>query len=492
MAPLTNWLPVRSHQEFDLVVKIVGAPASGLAQGWTPIAQALVRPGLSVMSQTGRLNGKVGKCVLSIRLATRPFSSMGHGCDVLVYLGKKTPEYWRVGLQPGSLLLWDPPSDQQSFSGLPNGVVAYPVPFQALSIQSGERFEGKGFAALGVLFHLLGVSAGTLDQWTASVAAPRSFASGVAFARDELEKRDPYALPSIEPNGRSGVLLRCEQAILLGYAVSVCECRTGCETDLVTSPARWTAHHLRLAESMVSLLKSDGYPGMQVYRGLQGKVLTVLRGNESAMAACLKDVTTPRIFVATDVPDIVRLVKAGHDLIRNGLSDGVGVLIEEGLASRQHSIDTWTLADWIRPQNSMDPDRDGRVPSETHDTMIERDEGDAEAEIGFVAWGMAQGVVRDAVALCRSFGLNVAGLYPRQIVPFCHDDLESFARTVRRVVLVESGQTPSSWNCLRPSFSFDYATLTPPQGQPLTPMDIFLREGLGAVETTETQPRGKE
>lgn len=204
MAPLTNWLPVRSHQEFDLVVKIVGAPASGLAQGRTPIAQALVRQGLSVMSQTGRLNGKFGGCVLGISLATRPFSSMGHGCD-------------------------------------------------------------------------------------------------------------------------------------------------GC------------------------------------------------------------------------------------------------------------------------------------VPFETHDTMIERDEGDAEAEIGFVAWGVAQGVVRDAVALCRSFGLNVAGLYPRQTVPFCHDDLESFARTVRRVVIVESGQTPRYWNQLRPPFSCDDATLTPPQGRPLTSMDIFLREGLGAV-----------
>jgi hypothetical protein len=481
MAPLTSWLPVRSHQEFDLVVKIVGAPASGLAQGWTPIAQALVRQGLSVMIQTGRLNGKFGECLLGIRLATRPFSSMGHGCDVLVCLGKMIPEHWRFELQPGSLLLWDPPSDLRSYPMLPSGVVAYPVPFQALSIQSGERFEGKGFAALGALFHLLGVSAGTLDQWTASVAAPRSFASGVAFARDEIEKRDPYALPSIEPNGRSGVLLSCEQAILLGYAVSACECRAGCETDLVTSPARWTAHHLRLAGSMVSLLESDGYPGMQVYRGPQGKVMTLLRGNDSAMASCLNAFTTPRIFVAADVPDIIRLVKAGHDLIRNGLSDGVGVLIEDGLASRQQSVDTWILADWIRPRNSCDPDRDGFVQSNTQDTMIEGDEGDAEAEIGFVAWGAAQGVVRDAVALCRSFGLNVAGLYPRQIVPFHHDDITSFARTVRRVVIVESSQTPSYWNRLRPPFSCDYATLTPQQGQPLTPMDIFLREGLGAT-----------
>ncbi len=480
MAPLTSWLPVRSNQAFDFVVKIVGAPASGLAQGWTRIARSLARQGLSVMTQTGRLNGRFGEYVLDIRLATRPFYSMGHGCDVLVYLGKAVPDCRRFGLQPGSLLLWDPSSDPRSYPMLPSGVVAYPVPFKALSIQSREELDGKGCAALGALLHVLGISEDTLHEWAASVSAPRSFASGVAFARDEIEKRDAYSIPSVRPDGRSGLLLSCEQAILLGYGVSACQCRTGCEIDLVTSPARWTAQHLSLAGPMVSLLASDGYPGMQVYRGPQGKVLALLRGNNSAMASCLKAFRSPTIFVAADVPDVIRLVKAGHHLIRNGLSDGVGVLIEDGLASRQQSIDTWTLADWIRPRNSFDPDRDGLAQSDAQNTMIER-EGDAEADIGFVAWGTVQGVVRDAVALCRSFGLNVAGLYPRRIMPFHHEDIESFAKTVDRLVIVESSWTQGYWKWIRPPFSCDYATLTPPQGRPLTPMDIFLREGLGAV-----------
>ena len=108
-------------------------------------------------------------------------------------------------------------------------------------------------------------------------------------------------------------------------------------------------------------------------------------------------------------------------------------------------------------------------------------DGDAEADVGFVAWGAAQGVVRDAVALCRSFGLRVAGLYPKCIVPFAREDMESFANTVSRVVLVESGQTQGYWDRLRTAFSFQFAVLTPQAGQSLTPMDIFLRESLGAV-----------
>lgn len=241
-----------------------------------------------------------------------------------------------------------------------------------LPVRSNQEFD--------LVVKIVGAPAGTLDQWTASVAAPRSFASGVAFARDESEKRDPYALPSVELDGRNGMFLSCEQAILLGYAVSACECRTGCETDLVTSPARWAAHHLRLAGSMVSILVGAGYSGMQVYRGPQGKVMALLRGNDSAIATCLNAFTTPRIFVAADIPDVIRLVKAGHDLIRNGLSDGVGVLIEDGLASRRQSVDASILADWIRPRNSFGPESDVFVQSDAQATMIER-EGDAKADI---------------------------------------------------------------------------------------------------------------
>jgi len=102
------------------------------------------------------------------------------------------------------------------------------------------------------------------------------------------------------------------------------------------------------------------------------------------------------------------------------------------------------------------------------------------AEVGYIAWGSAQGVVRDAVALCRSFGLNVAALYPKAVLPFPVKELESFARTVKRVVIVESGQTSGFSGRVRSSCSFGTAIIRPEPGRCLTPMDIFLREGLGA------------
>jgi len=46
---------------------------------------------------------------------------------------------------------------------------------------------------------------------------------------------------------------------------------------------------------------------------------------------------------------------------------------------------------------------------------------------------------------------------------------------------VESGSTQGYWNRLRPGFSCDYTVLSPLPGESLSPMDIYLREGLGAV-----------
>lgn len=481
MAPLTAWLPARPNQDFDLVVKIVGPGASVLLKEWAPIAQALVEQGLTVMAQSGKLNGDFGDFVLRIHLAARPFYSIGYGCDVLVHLGDNVPEFWRFNLQPGSVLLWEPPTEPRLCPILPAGVIAYPIPLADLSAQHAEGLPGKGLAALGVLLHLLGFPETSLHRFTSLVAAPQSFAAGWEFARRTFKKRDAYSLPlsstDDEPNR---MILTPEQAVLLGYAVSACECGTTCEGELAGAPAQWIARHTGMAGAMVSVLESDSHPGVQVYRGPQGKVMAFLRGDDSTIASCLDGFEAPRVFVAADIPDALRLLIAGHDLIRSGLSGGVAVLIEEAVARRHQSVEIRSLVDMVRRRSVVVPDTATPRRPGSVGPLVERDE-DLGADVGFVAWGTAQGVVRDAVALCRSFGLKVAGLYPKVIVPFPQEEVESFARTVDRVVLVESSQTHGYGERLRAVCSFQPAVLTPPPGKSLTPMDIFLREGLGAI-----------
>lgn len=302
MAPLTAWLPARSSQDFDLIVKIVGPGTSVLLKEWAPIAKYLVDRGFAVMAQTGRSNGDMGAAVLAIRIAARPFFSMGHGCDVLVHLTDAVPDFRYFNLQPGSMLLWEVPAEPRLSPTLPEGVIAYPIPLVEFSTQCAEGLLGKGVAALGALLHF---------------------------------------------------------------------------------------------------------------------------------------------------------------------------------ALRHQSIDLCDLGDMIRRRNALATDT--AAPDHPDSAAATEQDEDGEADVGFVAWGAAQGVVRDAVALCRSFGLRVAGFYPKLIVPFPNDDMEAFAKTVGRVVLVESGETQGYWDRLRRGFSFEPTVLTPHPGTSLTLMDIFLREGLGAV-----------
>lgn len=478
MAPFTAWLPVRPDQDVDVIIKIVGSVASTLAKDWTCIAQSLTQKGLSVMTQQGRLNGEYGECVLDIRLATRPVYSMGHGCDVLVHLGRTAPDCRGLGLQPGSVVLWEPRSDKGPRPILPDGVIAYPIPLMDLCLRKGEGAIGKGLAALGALLHLLGVPETTLCRWSLLLSAPRSFAAGHDYARHDLEKRDAYSLPLTRPASSRALLWTPERAILLGYALSACDCRMACNTELLRSPGRWTTKHLDIAASTVSVLTSESHPGVQVYRGPAGKVLAVLRGTECEIASCLKGFKAPLVFAAADLPDAFNLVLTGHTLVRRGVSDGVAVLLEDRIARRHQSVLVSAVGGMLCHENAIVYGPDAPCHWAGGDARVER-EGDSEAEVGFVAWGAMQGVVREAVALYRSFGFRVAGLYPKQIAPFQLKAIEVFADSVGRVALIESGEMQGYWNRLRKALSFEPVVLTPEPGHALTPMDLFLREGLG-------------
>jgi hypothetical protein len=196
----------------------------------------------------------------------------------------------------------------------------------------------------------------------------------------------------------------------------------------------------------------------------------VFLGEEhSAITSFLSNRKTPRLLVAADIPDTLQLLIEGHELVRRRLSDGVGVLIEETIAGRHQSVDLHVLEETIRRRTLGVPDASARTRSDSA----------VGADVGFLAWGAAQGVVRDAVALCRRFGLRVAALYPHMLVPFPTEELEAFAKTVTRLVLVESDPLQGYGDRVHASCSLNPAVLNPAPGHALTLMDIFLLEGLG-------------
>ena len=106
-----------------------------------------------------------------------------------------------------------------------------------------------------------------------------------------------------------------------------------------------------------------------------------------------------------------------------------------------------------------------------------------QADVGYVAWGAGQGVVRETIAMCHGFGLNVAALYPKLLPPLSGADLEAFASTVAHVVVVESNEFSDYAGLVTSTTSLRPSQVRPEPGEALTVMDMFLREGLGCRQT---------
>lgn len=479
MTPFSAWLPARPNQDFDLTVKIVGRSALGLIDELATIAQALTLHGCQVMVQTGRLNGGSGHLVLSLRIASRQFYSMGHGCDVVVYLDQGPLKFWQFGLQPGSVLVWEPPEQLRLHPPLPDGVIAYPVPLRELNAQDSQDPCGKGFVAMGILAHLLGFSEEARRVCLKSLSASRLFDSGYQFTSRSLVKHDIYSLP-LDAHGDARIVLSLENAVKLGFAAGHCEPGTDCAGELKRSPTQWIARHLALADKMVSVLHSEQFPDVQAYRGPQGNVFALFRGEDASILSSLNGGSAPRVLVAADAIDALRLLVVGHRWIKTSQAGMVGVVVEEALTARLESVGVGAL---VAAMSGKQVDTADGFEGDEEDgtaTILAEREGEDGAEVGFIAWGATQGAVRDALTLCRNLGMRVAALYPKQMVPFPVAQLESFAGTVKHVVVVEAGQTRAYADRIEGACSFRPFVVMPEKGTALTPMDLFMREDLGA------------
>jgi Pyruvate:ferredoxin oxidoreductase core domain II len=480
MAPFSAWLPARPNLDFDLTVEVVGRSASGLIDELASIVQALSLHGCQVMAQTGRLNGGSGHVMLRLRIASRPFYSMGHGCDVAVYLDQDPPKFGQFGMQPGSVLVWDPPEQSRLHPPLPDGVIVYRVPLRGLNSQYGLDAGGKGYVAMGVLASLLGFSEEARRVCLKSISASTLFDSGYQFASRSLIKHDIYSLP-LATRGDARIVLNPENAVKLGFAVSHCGSGMKCVGDLERSPTQWITRHLAMADKMVSGLHSEQFPGAQVYRGPQGKVFALFRGDNASILSSLNGCSDQRVLVAADAADALRLLVVGQRLIETNRADVVGVVVEEALTARLESVGVEALAAAMSGgQLDAGNGFDGGAEVGSAPMQAER-EGEDDAEVGFIAWGATQGVVRDALMLCRNVGMSVAALYPKQIVPLPVEQLESFAGTVKRVVVVESDQTRTYADRIERACSFRPSVVMPNKGTALTAMDLFMREDLGTA-----------
>jgi len=183
------------------------------------------------------------------------------------------------------------------------------------------------------------------------------------------------------------------------------------------------------------------------------------------------------VLVAADMLDAIMLMRLAREAARTGTTDA-WVMLDEALESRQQTVPVEAVAGLVEAWRP----RAGRpVPtsSEPWRPQAEQD-GEDGATVGYVAWGTAQGPVREALALCRGFGLRVAALFPKVLWPPPVREVEAFAGTVDRLVVVEPARTGAYAGFLRRWTSRPLSSVMPQPGRPLTAMDLFMREGLGA------------
>jgi len=108
---------------------------------------------------------------------------------------------------------------------------------------------------------------------------------------------------------------------------------------------------------------------------------------------------------------------------------------------------------------------------------IER-EGPARAELGIISWGSTQGAVREAVQRFRRIGSDVAALYPKLLWPLPAKALETFAASVKKVVVVEANKQGQLAEMIRAHTRIEADLVQAYSGVPISPWDIFGKEGL--------------
>ncbi len=477
MAPFTRWLPASPERSSDIVIEVVGDCTGELTKGTTALEQGLADQGFAVLAQTERLDGIGPATSVRLRVSQETLSSTGSGCDVLVHLGRKLPPHNSFHLQRSSILLCDARSVLNAQPpAIPEGVIVYPVPFADLHHRHGRSSE-KEVIAIGVLSHLLGMPEEVIRRRMRPDFRTKYFDIGVNWAARHLRKRDicAFPLPPLHPHLQ--VLLNARQVVGLGLAMGNCHCGPACVQHLEQSPEEWIGEHVSVSwkDLALSLTRNgmaqesyhNSHAGILVHLGVHDP--TTIRGNDATNA--------PLMLVPANLSDALRCMVEARRLVRADMP--VWIIMDELLTGRAQSIPVPMLEEAAgkaaQPEGGEGP---SKICTPEWLCKAERD-GDDNADVGFVAWGAAQGVVREAVAFCRSFGLKVAALYPKVLRPLPVDDLQVFSTTVNRLIVVEADRTAPYTRLIAAETSLRPASIVPEPGQSLTPMDIFLREDLG-------------
>lgn len=100
--------------------------------------------------------------------------------------------------------------------------------------------------------------------------------------------------------------------------------------------------------------------------------------------------------------------------------------------------------------------------------------GALDAEIGIIGWGSTEGAVREALEKVNGKGMKVAALYPKLLNPLHIDIIETFARPLKKIMVVENNYTGQFAAVLR-SNGIEVESFTLCEGRPFKVNEILKR-----------------
>lgn len=475
MAPFTQWLPQPQVCDSDLLVQLAGGSRKGLEKARKTFERGLAHLGLEVCVQP-RGEGFMDFPTVRLRISNVPIPSMGHGCDVLAFLGPRFPEGNPFGLQDRSVLVSECVGEEGGTgSNLPQGVIQYHVPFSELNRSCGS-LRGKGLIAVGVLTKLLDIPKDVIRSWVRPISGFRYFDAGYQFASEHLHKKDIYGLPHPDTLS-SSVLLSVDQALLLGLGIENCLVDEACVAGLVQESADdWVMSHVRKAWQVVTSVRHPDDPFSATrFQGPWNHVTGVMGIPDPPLLATRPSTAQGIILLPADALDVFHLTSLAP-FLGEEKTRSCQVVIDNGLTNCSQTVSLERIAGCIRERLAATRNPSLRQSLPRRELRATR-QGESPADVGFVAWGSVQSVVREALGLCRKFGMNVAALYPKVLWPLPAAELEAFAATVKQLVVVEPNRAGHFAELIRTHTSLEPTQIFPEIGQAINPMDIFLKEG---------------
>lgn len=234
----------------DLIIRIAGEGGQGVVTAGELLMRAVARSGLHILSDStfsSEIRG--GAVSFHLRTSPLPILSQGDRVDVLVALSPRGYAENRTDLAPGSVLVFDAEAIRPERL---EGVTLYAVPMTAICHQLGTPLS-RNMLVLGVVAQLLGIPADLFREQIrtrfskrgAAVVTDnlRAFESGITYAKEQLEKKDPYLLPSGKRTD-DFLLLNGNEAIGLGALIAGCRFYSYCPITPATTLGDWIGTHL--------------------------------------------------------------------------------------------------------------------------------------------------------------------------------------------------------------------------------------------------------